>query len=101
MTDEILNNIKNFECVLLNCRIGATCIVQPLDLVKTRLQVQSKTSATAVKEYKNSFHCIQVILNKEGPLAFYTGIGAALLRQATYTTGRLGVYTLLNDYYKE
>ncbi|XP_055386763.1 mitochondrial 2-oxoglutarate/malate carrier protein [Condylostylus longicornis] len=79
--------------------MGATCIVQPLDLVKTRMQIQGVGGAA--REYKNSLHCISTIVSKEGPLALYKGIGAALLRQATYTTGRIGVYTFLNDYYRQ
>lgn len=54
----------------------------------------------AAKEYNNSIHCITTICKKEGALALYKGIGAAVLRQATYTTARLGVYTYLNDTYK-
>lgn len=78
--------------------IGATCVVQPLDLVKTRMQISGVGGAK--KEYKNSIHCIRTVITAEGPLALYKGIGAALLRQATYTTTRLGVYTYLNDSYK-
>ena len=78
--------------------IGATCVVQPLDLVKTRMQISG--IGNAKKEYNNSIHCLRTVISKEGPLALYKGIGAALLRQATYTTTRLGVYTYLNDEYK-
>lgn len=78
--------------------MAATCVVQPLDLVKTRMQTQGTGSQ---REYKNSFHCIQTVIRKEGPLAIYTGLGAGLLRQATYTTARLGVYSYLNDLYKK
>ncbi|KAH8355924.1 mitochondrial 2-oxoglutarate/malate carrier protein [Drosophila serrata] len=79
--------------------MGATMVVQPLDLVKTRMQISGAGSGK--KEYRNSFHCFQTVVSKEGPLALYQGIGAALLRQATYTTGRLGVYTYLNDLFRE
>lgn len=44
---------------------------------------------------------MQTIISKEGILSLYTGIGAALLRQATYTTSRLGIYTYLNDQFLE
>ncbi|XP_001357756.2 mitochondrial 2-oxoglutarate/malate carrier protein [Drosophila pseudoobscura] len=79
--------------------MGATMVVQPLDLVKTRMQISGAGSGK--KEFRNSFHCIQQIVAREGPLSLYKGIGAALLRQATYTTGRLGMYTYLNDLYRE
>uniref|UniRef100_W8BM21 Mitochondrial 2-oxoglutarate/malate carrier protein n=1 Tax=Ceratitis capitata TaxID=7213 RepID=W8BM21_CERCA len=78
--------------------MGATCIVQPLDLVKTRMQISG--AGGGKKEYRNSFHCIQTVVKNEGPLGLYRGIGAALLRQATYTTGRLGVYTYLVDIFQ-
>ncbi|XP_067617766.1 mitochondrial 2-oxoglutarate/malate carrier protein [Eurosta solidaginis] len=78
--------------------MGATMIVQPLDLVKTRMQISG--AGGAVKEYDSSFDCFKKVAKNEGPLALYKGIGAALLRQATYTTGRLGVYTYLTDTYQ-
>jgi len=73
--------------------MGATCVVQPLDLVKNRMQLSGE-GGTA-REYKTSFHAIQGIIKKEGFVAMYTGLSAGLLRQATYTTTRLGIYTWL------
>lgn len=74
-------------------------VVQPLDLVKTRMQVAGAGGAKS--EYKSSLDCLMSVVKNEGFFKLYAGIGAALLRQATYTTGRLGVYTYLNDVYKE
>ncbi|XP_058832137.1 mitochondrial 2-oxoglutarate/malate carrier protein-like [Topomyia yanbarensis] len=79
--------------------IGATCVVQPLDLVKTRMQISGLGGA--VKEYNNTFDAIAKIVRREGALALYKGLSAAIMRQATYTTTRLGVYTSLNDAYKQ
>uniref|UniRef100_A0A1A9UXQ8 Mitochondrial 2-oxoglutarate/malate carrier protein n=1 Tax=Glossina austeni TaxID=7395 RepID=A0A1A9UXQ8_GLOAU len=76
----------------------ATSFVQPMDLVKTRMQMGGV--GTAQREYKNSIDVIVNILKTEGVLKFYKGIGAALLRQATYTTTRMGVYQTINDMYK-
>ncbi|KAH8404612.1 hypothetical protein KR215_004940 [Drosophila sulfurigaster] len=79
--------------------MGATLCVQPLDLIKNRMQISGAGSGK--KEFRNSFHCIQTVISREGPLALYQGISAALLRQATYTTGRLGMYTTLNEEYRD
>jgi len=73
--------------------MGATCVVQPLDLVKNRMQLSGEGGKA--REYKTSFHAIQGIIKKEGVVAMYNGLSAGLLRQATYTTTRLGIYTWL------
>lgn len=78
--------------------MGATVFVQPLDLVKTRLQISGQ-GGTA-KEYTGMFDAFVKIARKEGVRALYKGLSAGLLRQATYTTTRLGTYTFLNDHYK-
>ncbi|CAJ0951302.1 unnamed protein product, partial [Mesorhabditis belari] len=72
--------------------MGATTIVQPLDLVKNRMQLSGKTGQ---KEFRSSFHALSTILEKEGPLALYNGLSAGLLRQITYGATRLGVYSYL------
>lgn len=78
--------------------MGATMIVQPFDLVKTRMQIS--TSIDGEKEFKNSLDCFKSVVRNEGPFGLYKGIGAGLLRQATYTTTRLGVYTYMFDTFK-
>lgn len=37
------------------------------------------------------------IVKQDGVGALYKGLSAGLLRQATYTTARLGIYQLLSD----
>lgn len=73
--------------------MAATLFVQPLDLVKNRMQLSGEGGG--VREHKTSFHAIRSILKNEGVSGIYTGLSAGLLRQATYTTTRLGVYTIL------
>ncbi|XP_071439351.1 mitochondrial 2-oxoglutarate/malate carrier protein-like [Hetaerina americana] len=73
--------------------MAATCFVQPLDLIKNRMQLSGEGGK--VKEYKTSFHALRGIIQKEGVFALYNGLSAGLLRQATYTTTRLGIYTWL------
>ncbi|XP_015604811.1 mitochondrial 2-oxoglutarate/malate carrier protein [Cephus cinctus] len=67
--------------------MAATCFVQPLDLIKNRMQLSgTKTSTLSV---------ISSIIKNEGFLGMYSGLSAGLMRQATYTTTRLGIYTWL------
>ncbi|XP_053995819.1 mitochondrial 2-oxoglutarate/malate carrier protein-like isoform X1 [Hylaeus anthracinus] len=67
--------------------MAATCFVQPLDLIKNRMQLSgTKTSTMSI---------VYSIIEKEGFLAFYSGLSAGLMRQGTYTTTRLGIYTWL------
>lgn len=73
----------------------ATVIVQPLDLLKNRMQLSGQGGAA--KEYKTSFHALAGIIKKEGILSLYNGLSAGLLRQATYSTVRLGVFQSLTD----
>ncbi|XP_067947918.1 mitochondrial 2-oxoglutarate/malate carrier protein-like [Watersipora subatra] len=73
--------------------MGATVFVQPLDLVKNRMQLSGEGGQA--RQYKNTFHALSTILRNEGLGGIYTGLSAGLLRQATYTTTRLGVYSML------
>lgn len=73
--------------------MGATVFVQPLDLVKNRMQLSGEGAKT--REYRTSLHALASILRREGLRGIYTGLSAGLLRQATYTTTRLGIYTVL------
>lgn len=79
--------------------MGATVFVQPLDLVKTRLQISGQGGSA--KEFNGMFDAFTKIIRREGVRAVYKGLSAGLLRQATYTTTRLGTYTFLNDAYKK
>lgn len=78
--------------------MGATCFVQPLDLVKNRMQLSG--AGGKPKEYRSTFHACRVIIRQEGFFAMYNGLSAGLLRQLTYTGTRLGVYTYLFDTFK-
>lgn len=96
-----MGNYDDYQYIFLLSiiRMAATSFVQPLDLVKNRMQLQG--AGGAQKEYKNTFDALAKILKNEGITGIYKGLGAGFLRQATYTTTRLGVYTGLNDSYKK
>ncbi|TKS79279.1 Mitochondrial 2-oxoglutarate/malate carrier protein [Collichthys lucidus] len=51
--------------------MGATVFVQPLDLVKNRMQLSGQ--GTKAREYKTSFHALFSILKNEGVGGIYTG----------------------------
>uniref|UniRef100_F7A7B1 Solute carrier family 25 member 11 n=1 Tax=Equus caballus TaxID=9796 RepID=F7A7B1_HORSE len=54
--------------------MGATVFVQPLDLVKNRMQLSGEGAKT--REYKTSFHALTSILRAEGLRGIYTGLPA-------------------------
>eukprot|EP00595_Chromulina_sp_UTEXLB2642_P000913 CAMPEP_0196761742 /NCGR_PEP_ID=MMETSP1095-20130614/1048_1 /TAXON_ID=96789 ORGANISM="Chromulina nebulosa, Strain UTEXLB2642" /NCGR_SAMPLE_ID=MMETSP1095 /ASSEMBLY_ACC=CAM_ASM_000446 /LENGTH=290 /DNA_ID=CAMNT_0042111669 /DNA_START=31 /DNA_END=903 /DNA_ORIENTATION=- len=68
--------------------------IHPIDVVKTRLQVSGDGSAGAARNYKalGIFGTIGIVSKEEGITAFWKGIGAAWLREASYTSLRLGLY---------
>lgn len=70
----------------------ATCVVQPMDLIKTRMQLAGPKGSIG--------EVVGGIMKTEGVLGFYNGLSAALFRQATYTTGRLGCFNAVFDYYQ-
>jgi len=76
---------------------GATLLVQPIDLIKTRQQLAGRGGTQA----PSLVATVRTIVQNEGALSLYNGLGAGLLRQGTYTTTRLGVFNVLMDKYKE
>ncbi|KAF7266609.1 mitochondrial 2-oxoglutarate/malate carrier protein-like [Rhynchophorus ferrugineus] len=95
MGDKEVKRIPNSIKFLFGGTAGmlATCFVQPLDLLKNRMQLSGQGGKA--KEHKTSFHLLKSIVKNEGVFTLYTGLSAGLMRQATYTTTRLGIYTWL------
>lgn len=88
MTDKKLNTPFYFGG-LASC--SAAIIVHPLDLTKVRLQ-NAKGSQTV-----GMLGTVKNIIRTEGPLKLYAGLSASILRQATYSTARLGGYEKLKQ----
>lgn len=65
----------------------ATCVIQPIDMIKVRIQLGQGSAASVTS----------TMLKNEGVGAFYKGLSAGLLRQATYTTARLGTFRILTN----
>jgi dicarboxylate transporter 10 len=68
----------------------ACCFTHPLDLAKVRLQ-------TAHIPKPSLFQMAGSILKHDGILGLYSGLSAGLLRQATYSLTRFGVYEYLKE----
>lgn len=90
---------KTFEPFV--CGGIASCFSEivtfPIDLVKTRLQIQGQTSVTnsAKPKYAGMFNCFNIVVKEEGLKALYSGVKPAILRQATYGTLKLGFYQIM------
>ncbi|KAI5922454.1 mitochondrial carrier domain-containing protein [Camillea tinctor] len=68
----------------------ATTVIQPVDMVKVRLQLAGEGVATGPKPTPISV--AREIIGQGKVLDLYTGLSAGLLRQAVYTTARLGFF---------
>ena len=73
----------------------ASCVTSPLDLVKTRLQVQA--SNPAVFDYSGPFDALLKIVKKEGPKALFDGVGARII----WLTPRISLAVSLYSYFRE
>ncbi|GAW79666.1 dicarboxylate/tricarboxylate carrier [Plasmodium gonderi] len=75
----------------------ATFCVQPLDMIKVRIQL----NAEGKNAIKNPFIIGTNIIKNEGVLSLYKGLDAGLTRQIVYTTGRLGLFRTFSDMVKK
>jgi len=65
----------------------ATCCIQPIDMVKVRIQLLAGGAEAA-----GPITIAGNMLKNEGFGAFYTGLSAGLTRQVVYTGARLGLF---------
>lgn len=68
----------------------ATTVIQPVDMIKVRIQLAGEGKAGGPKATPLSV--TREILASGKALDLYTGLSAGLLRQAVYTTARLGFF---------
>lgn len=76
----------------------ATCCIQPVDMVKVRLQLAGEGGAHGSK---SPIHVFKTVLKDEGARALYKGLDAGIIRQLTYSTARLGLFRVFSDKLKE
>lgn len=68
----------------------ATTVIQPVDMIKVRIQLAGEGTAGGPKA--SPLAVARGIIASGKVLDLYTGISAGLLRQAVYTTARLGFF---------
>ena len=72
-------------------RCTSCLFTQPLDLVKNRMQV----TKTMTGPKPSSASVILGVIRNDGVLGMYNGLSAGLFRQATYTTARWVIATMV------
>jgi solute carrier family 25 oxoglutarate transporter 11 len=75
----------------------ATCVIQPIDYIKVQIQVRSEMG----NKNLNPLAIAKEIGAKEGYGTLYKGLDSALLRQAVYTSTRLGIFYNIQDWIKK
>ena len=68
----------------------SSCIIHPMDLAKTRLQLVTMQNPEAKPPGFPTV--IKNIVAEEGPRGLYAGLSASLLRQASYGSARIGLF---------
>jgi len=74
--------------------MGAASCCHPLDVLRVQLQIDSEGGTK--RQYKGMVDCARQLVRKNGIVnGIYPGIGAAYLRQWTYGSCRMGIYSYL------
>ena len=82
--------------------IAAVCagvFTNPLEVIKTRLQLQGELSAqgTYKRHYRNTLQAFYTVARTDGMRSIQKGLGPALMYQGIMNSVRLGTYQLLLD----
>lgn len=76
--------------------IIATCVIQPIDLVKVQIQIRSEMGEKNLKALKIAK---EIFKENKSFKPFYKGLDSAILRQVLYISTRNGVFYNLTDFY--
>ncbi|CAG8607385.1 5218_t:CDS:2, partial [Paraglomus occultum] len=75
-------------------------VTYPLDIIKTRLQVQSKSLSSSTPYYNSTLDAIHQIVNSEGVLGLYTGLPAGLIGVASTNFAYFYWYSFIRTRYQ-
>ncbi|XP_027051054.1 mitochondrial substrate carrier family protein ucpB-like [Pocillopora damicornis] len=98
-------NLVRFALSGLSCMCAAT-VTNPIDVIKTRMQLDNELGSQ--HESRNIFHNRYYrglvrgaarIAHEEGIRGLYKGITPSLMREASYSTLRLGLYEPLKEWF--
>ena len=94
----VYHHAASLGCASTACVVADTMCL-PLDFVKVRMQLQNELlPANAPKASQlGVISMVRQIMRTEGPLAFYDGVGAAMVRQATYGGLCFSSYPTIRD----
>ncbi|KAL9933193.1 hypothetical protein V8E36_007911 [Tilletia maclaganii] len=72
----------------------AVVVVNPMEVVKIRLQAQQHSLADPleVPRYRNAAHALYTIIREEGPMTLYRGVALTAARQATNQAANFTAY---------
>ncbi|CCH40587.1 Calcium-binding mitochondrial carrier protein [Wickerhamomyces ciferrii] len=78
----------------------ACLVVNPMEVVKIRLQAQhhSMSDPLSAPKYRNAAHAVYVIVKEEGFKTLYRGVSLTAARQATNQGANFTVYSKLKEY---
>ena len=75
----------------------AVCFTHPLELTKTRLQLDSELVRHGANRYHGWFHCLSTTFRKEGLRGIQRGLTTAIAREAVFNGIRIGIYDTVYD----
>eukprot|EP01048_Picozoa_sp_COSAG05_P020384 COSAG05_NODE_3447_length_2057_cov_1.024004_2_plen_326_part_00 len=76
----------------------SSCVIHPMDLAKTRLQLVTMQNPGAKEGLSSIF---TGIIKNEGVGGLYAGLSASLLRQASYGSARIGLFGFISTKVQE
>mmetsp|Transcript_1289 Transcript_1289/g.1534 ORF Transcript_1289/g.1534 Transcript_1289/m.1534 type:complete len:351 (+) Transcript_1289:174-1226(+) len=96
-TVAVAEALQPFVCGGMSAMFASACI-HPVDLVKVRIQLTGQGSKGATP---SPIKIVSDIVKAEGVTGLYSGLTAALTRQATYGTARIGLHRAFSNKLEE